>query len=102
MNRYLACFIIEENNKLVKKTQMLTSKEDNVVKGEFDILKRLSVEYNLPEHYVDRDDYSPVKGVLYIRPKKEYCPTSLCELDEEKWERDEYDRLDIYRRVSSE
>jgi hypothetical protein len=36
--RYLACFIIEENNELVKKTQMLTSKEDNVVKGEFDIL----------------------------------------------------------------
>ena len=93
--RYLACFLIEENNELVKKTQMLTSKEDNVVKGEFDILKRLSTEYNLPEHYVDRDEDNPVKGVLYIRPKKEYCPTSLCELDYERWEREEYDRISI-------
>lgn len=95
MSRFLACFIIEENGELVKKTQMLESDEDNVVRGEFDVLKRLSEQYDLPSVYVDRDDYNPVKGVLYIRPKKSYCPTSLCDLDMEEWERNEYDRIDI-------
>jgi hypothetical protein len=93
--RYLACFIVEEDGELVKKTQMLYSKEENVHKGAFDILKRLSTEYNLPAHYIDRDDENPKKGVLYINPKREYCPTSLCGLDEEDWERREYAGLGI-------
>jgi len=94
--RYLACFIIEEEGNLVKKTQMLESDEDNIVRGEFDILKRLSEQYDLPSVYVDRDEDNPVKGVLYITPKKLYCPTSLCDLDYEEWERNIYDRLDIH------
>jgi len=98
MNRYLACFIIEEEGKLVKKTQMLTSDEDNIVRGEFDVLNQLSEKYDLPNVYVDRDEENPIKGVLYIHPKRENKTTSLCDLDEEYWEKIEYEGLNIYRR----
>lgn len=96
MSRYLCCYIIEEDNQLIKKTEILTSKEKNAVKGELDVLKQLSEKYNLPRYYVDRDEENPVKGVLYVRPKREYCPSDLCELDEERWEREEYGGYNIY------
>lgn len=96
MNRYLCCYIIEEDGQLIKKTEVLTSKENNIVKGEIAVLKQLSEKYNLPNYYIDRDEENPVKGVLYIHPKREYCPSDLCELDEERWEREEYGRSDIY------
>ena len=94
--RYICCFIIEQDNELIKKVQMLKSENSNVIRGEIELLNKLSSKYNLPDYYVERDDENPVKGVLYIRPRKQHKLKDLCDLDIPEYERMQYGRFNIY------
>lgn len=94
--RYICCYRLLEDGELKMKVEMLEVKTDNVVRGEIDLLKSLSEKYNFSRYYVEREEQIP--GVLYIRPKKVNKIDDLCELDMSEWERQEYERINIFGR----
>jgi len=83
--RFLCCFLHkDEEGNLVKKAEVHTTKTEDVTKGTIQLLVKLSKDYSIPTEFVNREDNC--EGVLYIHPKQEYCPTSLCDLDDTEYE----------------
>lgn len=79
MARFLCAFKVKEDDNIVLKSKMLTTKTDDVVKGQVELLNRLSTEYNIPAEFVDK--HTEDLGVIYINQHKYYCPTEICDED---------------------
>jgi hypothetical protein len=78
MGRFLCAFKVkDEENKVVLRSKMFTTKTDDVEKGKVELLVKISQEYNIPAQFVDK--HSEDLGILYINPHKYYCPAELCD-----------------------
>jgi len=80
MSRFLCAFKMkDEEDKVVLRSKMFTTKTDDVEKGKIELLVKISQAYNIPAQFVDK--YTEDLGIIYINPHKYYCPTEICDED---------------------
>lgn len=88
--RFLCAFRIKDaEDNLILKTEVHTTKVNDIEKGRVQLLVKLATDYDIPTTFVERGDEIP--GILYINPKKEYEPANLDGSELEEWEERYFD-----------
>ncbi len=94
--RFICCWQFKnEQNKLVKKVEILTSQADKVYLGRKELLNKISIEYNLGNNITAKEynnDGDLINtGIFYIRPKRDNSFNNLSNIDID-FELEKYER----------
>lgn len=82
--RYLCAYRVLRNDEPTLVTEMLTTKTNDAIKGQIELMLKISSSNNIPAEFINRDTQD--LGILYINPKKLHSLSDLCDLDDDKFD----------------